>query len=99
MDTNGEPKQDEQGRTVYRIRRHDIEEFQDVVARHGLYTGKLEEFAAAAINDAKRPILKEAEKEKEKSGKNGKAKADAAPVNVAGDAAPDEIPDSVFSDN
>lgn len=97
MDTNGEPKQDEQGRTVYRIRRHDIEEFQDVVARHGLYTGKLEEFAAAAINDAKRPILKEAEKEK--GGKNVKAKADEAPVSVAGEVAPDEIPDSVFSDN
>ena len=33
-DETGEPKLDERGRTVYRVRRHDIEEFTDVVARN-----------------------------------------------------------------
>ena len=58
-DTNGEPKTDEEGRIVYRIRKHDIEEFEDVVSRHGLYTHELEEFAQAGINDSKRPLLKD----------------------------------------
>lgn len=57
VDANGEPKTDEQGRTVWRIRKHDIEEFQDIVARHGLYSGDLEKFAQAGLNDADRPLL------------------------------------------
>lgn len=57
LDANGETKLDEQGRTCYRIRKHDIEEFKDVVSRHGVYTRELEEFARAGINDAKRNML------------------------------------------
>lgn len=57
LDSNGELKTDENGRTVYRIRRHDCEEFRDVVARHGMWKSDLQEFAAAAINDSKRPLL------------------------------------------
>jgi hypothetical protein len=45
-DTNGEPKLDDQGRTCYRIRKHDVEEFSEVVARHGCYKADLEHFAA-----------------------------------------------------
>ncbi len=56
-DTNGEPKTDEQGRTVWRIRKHDIEEFPEVVANHGLYSDELEKFAQAAMNDADQPLL------------------------------------------
>lgn len=46
-DTSGEPKIDERGRTIYRIRKHDIEEFAEIVERHGCYKRDLEHFAAA----------------------------------------------------
>lgn len=44
-DVNGEPVEDERGRRVYRIRKHDLEEFVAVVDRHGIYTHDLEVFA------------------------------------------------------
>jgi len=44
LDRDGEPKVDERGRTVYRLRKHDIEEFGAVVARWGLYKRDLEWF-------------------------------------------------------
>lgn len=43
----GEPVTDERGRKVYRLRKHDIEEFAAVVERHGVYKRDLEQFAAA----------------------------------------------------
>lgn len=46
-DERGEPVLDERGRPVYRIRKHDLEEFSDIVTRHGLWTVDLERFAAA----------------------------------------------------
>jgi hypothetical protein len=57
-DTNGEPKMDENGRRVWRIRRHDLEEFKDVVSRHGCYKGDIEDFVAAAVDGLHRPLLK-----------------------------------------
>ena len=60
-DSNGDPKYDEEGRRVCRIRKHDIEEFQDVVARHGLYSHDLAEFAKKSIKDSDRPLLTAAE--------------------------------------
>jgi len=56
-DTNGEPKTDENGRICYRIRKHDVEEFRDVVARHGMWKGDLEQFAEAAADKSSRPLL------------------------------------------
>jgi Putative phage metallopeptidase len=47
LDVNGEPVEDERGRRVYRVRKHDLEEFVVVVERHGMYTRDLEVFAAA----------------------------------------------------
>jgi Putative phage metallopeptidase len=47
LDGNGEPVEDERGRRVYRLRKHDIEEFVAIVERHGLYVRDLEMFAAA----------------------------------------------------
>lgn len=44
---NGEPEEDAKGRIVYRVRKHDIEEFADTVKRHGIYRGDLDTFAAA----------------------------------------------------
>ena len=46
-DEQGEPKVDERGRTVYRIRKHDLEEFSDIAARYGCWKRDIEAFAAA----------------------------------------------------
>jgi len=46
LEDNDEPKVDTKGRTVYRIRKHDIEEFSSVVARHGIWRRDIEDFAA-----------------------------------------------------
>jgi hypothetical protein len=46
-DDAGEPVIDARGRTVFRTRKHDLEEFADVVARHGCYKRDLEHFARA----------------------------------------------------
>ena len=46
-DDRGEPVEDERGRLVYRTRKHDLEEFNAVVERHGLWKRDLETFAAA----------------------------------------------------
>lgn len=56
-DKNGEAMTDENGRTVYRIRKHDIEEFQEIVARHGLWKDELEAFVAAVKEKKDRPLL------------------------------------------
>lgn len=48
-DKEGEPRFDERGRRVWRIRKHDIEEFRGVVERHGCYKGDLEAFAEALL--------------------------------------------------
>jgi hypothetical protein len=45
-DGGDEPKVDTKGRTVYRIRKHDLEEFSSVVARHGIWRRDIEDFAA-----------------------------------------------------
>lgn len=46
-DADGQPVIDARGRTVFRTRKHDLEEFADVVARHGCYKRDLEQFARA----------------------------------------------------
>jgi hypothetical protein len=56
-DKEGNKKQDDRGRPVLRIRRHDIGEFRVVVSRHGLYKSDLMEFVAAA-EQAKRSGIK-----------------------------------------
>lgn len=49
-DQNGEPKKDDRGRTCYRIRRHDVEEFKEIVDRHGEWKSDIEAFVTAAQN-------------------------------------------------
>lgn len=63
-DKNGEPKVDEEGRTVYRIRRPEVNGFKEEFARHGMWTTTLEEAFAAATEAGKtsRPLLDELEK-------------------------------------
>ncbi len=46
-DDAGEPKVDAKGRVQFRIRKHDLEEFRDVVARHGCYRVDIEDFMKA----------------------------------------------------
>ncbi len=47
LDAHGDPAKDDRGRIVYRTRKHDIEEFTDIVKRHGCYKTDLEAFAKA----------------------------------------------------
>jgi hypothetical protein len=52
-----EPKYDVRGRRVWRIRKHDIEEFQSVVQHHGTYKRDLEKFAEAILKAKNTPPL------------------------------------------
>lgn len=49
LDDNGLPVQDERDHLVYRIAKHDIEEFTEIVQRHGIWKSNLEAFAAALL--------------------------------------------------
>lgn len=46
-DDAGEIKRDERGRAVFRTRKHDLEEFSDIVDRHGVWKRDIEAFARA----------------------------------------------------
>lgn len=46
-DEQGDPKVDERGRTVYRVRKHDLEEFSDIASRYGCWKRDIEEFGQA----------------------------------------------------
>lgn len=52
-----DPHVDEKGRTVYRIRKHDIEEFAAIVERYGCYKRDLETFAAALFRGPQRTLF------------------------------------------
>lgn len=60
VDTNGEPKRDDRGRLVCRIRKHDIQDFRDVVEIYG-WEEDLQDLAERGIADAQRPLLAIAE--------------------------------------
>lgn len=62
IDKWGEQKYDERGRPVYRVRKHDIEEFRAIVERHGVYKRDLELFAEALLKKRSMPLLGEMEK-------------------------------------
>lgn len=46
-DREGEPKRNEKGRVLYRTRKHEIEEFAEIIQRYGLYKRTLEAGFAA----------------------------------------------------
>lgn len=54
-----EPIEDERGRTVYRLRRHDLEEFGEIVERHGCYKRDLELFAQSMLRARQQPLLED----------------------------------------
>lgn len=69
---DGTQKRDAQDKALWRVRKHDVEEFAEVVQRHGLWKSDLEAFYQAAVSNAKAPLLDAAPKGK------GKNKGDAA---------------------
>lgn len=56
-DDDGEPKLDENDRVVYRMRKHDVEEFSGVVARNGIWKRDLEAFAKTLASKRSQPSL------------------------------------------
>lgn len=77
IDSDGSAKKNDRDRLVTRMKKHNCEEFREVVERHGLWKQDLEAFATAAINDAKRPLLAEMEKTEDGNAKATDADADA----------------------
>lgn len=57
LDPMGKPKKDVKGRIVYRTRKHDLEEFREIVSRHGLYKSDIEAFAQVCFEKANAPLL------------------------------------------
>ena len=57
LDKHHDRKNDEKGRTVYRLRHHDIEEFRSVVEHHGCYKADLVKFAESLLKKKAAPIL------------------------------------------
>lgn len=57
LDKFGHQLEDERGRKVWRTRKHDIEEFAEIVERHGTYKRDLEEFHRCAIRGVQQQIL------------------------------------------
>ena len=60
-DSEGAQRFDDSGRPVWRIRKHDIEEFQAVVHRHGCWKRDLEVFADALTRKKRTPLFNGAE--------------------------------------
>ena len=56
-DAAGEPRIDENNRTVYRLRQPDVQEFSEIIRRHGAWTADLERFASAVRDAKSRPLF------------------------------------------
>jgi len=54
---SGDPVLNEAGRQVFRIRKHDLEEFRCVVDRHGLWKSDIEEFAKVCAERSRTPLF------------------------------------------
>lgn len=80
LDREGEPALDERGRKVYRIRKHDLEEFSEIVARHGLYKRDLEHFALALRQSKQRSLLDDEQPAAKPANGNGAEKEPALPT-------------------
>lgn len=67
LQPNGEPMIDERGRRIYRMRKHPIEEFPEVIHRHGLYKQMLvDAFNAAARKHGRQLFIGEKPKPADK---------------------------------
>lgn len=56
-DEDGNLRTDSKGRPVWRLRGHDIEEFREIIDRHGCYKRDLEMFAKTILAKQKEPLL------------------------------------------
>lgn len=54
VDKEGKHKKDERGRYLFRMKKHDIEEFRSVVKHHGIWKRDLELFAEALLKKRKK---------------------------------------------
>lgn len=63
LDKESEPKYDSKGRKLFRMRGHDIEEFTDIIRRHGCYKSDLEKFAEAILKKGQAPLFNQEAKE------------------------------------
>ena len=59
FDSDGNEQRDERGRAVWRTRKHDIEEFQEIVKRHGCYKKDLERFADELLKRRAAPLFEQ----------------------------------------
>ena len=62
VDSDGAPMIDSKNRPVWRVRGHDVEEFEEIVARHGVWKRDLERFVEAIAKRKKSPLFSEADK-------------------------------------
>lgn len=58
----GEPEVDERGRAVWRLRKHDVEEFAFVVSEYGCYKRDLERFEQALRRGKNAPLLEQVDR-------------------------------------
>lgn len=49
FDSEGSPQEDDRGRPVWRMVKHDLEEFQAVIERHGRWKRDIDQFVKAAL--------------------------------------------------
>lgn len=56
-DESGDHQVDERGRYIFRTRKHSIEEFHEIVKRHGCYKSDLEEFAKIILEQKKSSLF------------------------------------------
>jgi hypothetical protein len=54
LNKHSKQKKDERGRYLFRVRKHDIEEFRSVVKHHGVWKRDLELFAEALLKKKRR---------------------------------------------
>jgi hypothetical protein len=57
VDSEGAPMIDSKNRPVWRVRGHDVEEFEEIVVRHGVWKRDLERFAEAIAKRKKSPLF------------------------------------------
>lgn len=89
IDEDGDQKVDAEGRLLWRIRGHDLEEFHDVVARHGFYKGDVETFARVCAQRRQEPLFSDqAEALAEGRGLVEELRSDPAFVEAVADLAP-----------
>lgn len=52
-----DPVMDERGKIVYRIKKHSLEEFREIVHRYGLWKDDIRAFVATAIRASHEPLM------------------------------------------